>query len=66
MQVAAAMRARRMALGLSQEAVAAEAGLDRSYVSAAERGEVNLTVVTLDQIARALGTTAAALMTFEP
>ena len=59
------MRARRMALGLSQEAVAAEAGLDRSYVSAAERGEVNLTLVTLDQIARALGTTAAALMTFE-
>lgn len=62
MQIGGAMRARRVELGLSQEAVAAEAGIDRSYYSAAERGEVNLTVVMLCEIARALSTTAQALL----
>jgi transcriptional regulator with XRE-family HTH domain len=61
-QIGKTMRARRVELALSQEAIAAEAGIDRSYYSAAERGEVNLTVVLLCEIARALGTTPETLV----
>lgn len=40
--------------GFSQEAFADEVGLDRSYMGRIERGENNLTVMTIYRIARAL------------
>jgi transcriptional regulator with XRE-family HTH domain len=42
--------------GLSQEALAFEAGLDRSYVGGIERGERNITFRSLALIAKALNT----------
>jgi len=55
------IRARRRELGLSQEGLAHEAGLDRSYVGRIERGEHNLTFIALVRLARALGCDVAAL-----
>jgi transcriptional regulator with XRE-family HTH domain len=55
------IRARRRKLGMSQEGLAHEAGLDRSYVGRIERGEHNLTFVSLVRIARAMRCDVAAL-----
>lgn len=55
------IRARRRELGLSQEDLAHNAGLDRSYVGRIERGEHNLTFVSLVKVARALGCDVAGL-----
>lgn len=55
------IRARRQKLGMSQEGLAHEAGLDRSYVGRIERGEHNLTFVSLVRIARAVGCDVATL-----
>lgn len=52
--VGAAIRRVRKSLGLSQEALALETGLDRSYVGGVERGEQNLTLVSLTRIASTL------------
>lgn len=52
--VARNIRRLRVATGLSQEALALEAGVDRSYVSALERGLENPTVSVLDKLARAM------------
>lgn len=51
----AAVREKRLAMGLSQEALAHEAGIDRSYMSSVERGGQNVGLVLAAQIARALG-----------
>ena len=48
------IRSTRKKLGLSQESLAYEAGLDRAYVGKIERGEKNITVVKLLQISDAL------------
>lgn len=58
----AAVREFRREMGLSQEALAAEAGLDRSYMGGVERGEHNLALVNLVRISKALGVTLAELM----
>ena len=60
------IRAKRRELGMSQEGLAHEAGLDRSYVGRIERGEHNLTFVSLVRIARAMGCDVAALTTGIP
>jgi len=52
--VARNIRRLRVARLLSQEALAVDAGIDRTYVSRLERGLENPTVAVLDQIARAL------------
>ena len=48
------LRALRVAKGLSQERLALEAGIDRSYVGRVERGSENVTVASLDAFARVL------------
>ena len=40
--------------GLSQEAIADLAGIDRSYMGHIERGELNVTLIKIYQIASAL------------
>jgi transcriptional regulator with XRE-family HTH domain len=50
-----AIRQYRAKRGLSQEALAVDANLDRSYVGGIERGEHNLTVMNLRKISDALG-----------
>jgi transcriptional regulator with XRE-family HTH domain len=55
------IRARRTELGLSQEGLAHEAGLDRSYVGRIERGEHNLTFIALVKLCRAMKCDVAAL-----
>lgn len=40
---------------ISQESFALQCGIDRSYLGRIERGEVNITVLKLDLIARHLG-----------
>ena len=57
-----AIREARMMLGLSQEALAVDADLDRSYVGGVERGEHNITVMNLKRIAAALSTEASTLL----
>ena len=41
------LRARRKELGVSQEQLAPLAGVDQAYVGGVERGEHNLTIMTL-------------------
>lgn len=60
--VAVAVRKARQNLGLSQEDLALEAGLDRTYVSQVERGTRNCTIVVLARLARALKTTPDRLL----
>jgi transcriptional regulator with XRE-family HTH domain len=47
----------------SQEELAARCRLHRTYIGAIERGERNITLKTLDQLARTLGVQAVALLT---
>lgn len=49
-----AIRRARLMAGLSQESLAAEAELDRSYMGGVERGEHNLTLINLCRISIAL------------
>ena len=50
----AAIRAVRKAKGLSQEALAELAGIDRSYMGGIERGEHNVALVNLVNVSEAL------------
>ncbi len=56
------IREARKAKGLSQESLALEAGLDRSYVGGVERGERNIAVLNLARIAKALGIPVSSLV----
>jgi transcriptional regulator with XRE-family HTH domain len=48
------MRRIRLAAGLSQAAVAASMGVDRAHVSSMERGQQNVTLITMWQASEAL------------
>jgi transcriptional regulator with XRE-family HTH domain len=48
------LRRHRVERGLSQEKLAVDAGIDRTYVSSLERGLENPTVSVLDKLAAAL------------
>ncbi len=55
------IRAARIALGFSQEELAYESDIDRSYLGGVERGERNITFDVLCKIAVALRCDVAAL-----
>lgn len=57
-----AIRKTRLEQGLSQEALAVDAGLDRSYMGGIERGEHNLTIINLVKISKALDMTPSQLL----
>jgi transcriptional regulator with XRE-family HTH domain len=52
----------RVKLGLSQIQLAADSGVDASYISRIERGLENPTIRTLGRIAKALGVSAVDLL----
>lgn len=56
------VRRRRKALGLSQEALAAEADLHRTFVSMIERGERRPSLEVVRKLASGLDTSAADLV----
>lgn len=51
--------------GLTQEELAFEADVDRSYIGQIERCEKNVTVVTLQRIAKSLGLELYDFLTFD-
>lgn len=57
------VRRRREASGVSQEALAATAGLHRTYISMLERGVRMPSILVARQVAEALGTTLGTLLT---
>ena len=56
------LRKLRQAKGLSQEALAHEAGIDRTYISALERSVYSASITTVDKLASILGVDAAELL----
>lgn len=58
------VRAERVKLGLSQESLAARAGVHRTYVGMIERGEKNITLENIEKIAKALNLTVSELTQF--
>lgn len=56
------VRTQRKACGLSQDALALACNIDRSYMGRIERGEVNITVEKLYQIAKTLDCEPSALL----
>lgn len=60
------LRRLRVAQGLSQERLALAAGIDRAYVGRVERGTENVTITTLEAVARVLEVPVADLFTVPP
>ena len=56
------LRELRMARGLSQERLAMEAGLARSYVGEVERAQRNISLINITKLATALDVPAARLL----
>ena len=61
-EVGARIQKIRKEAGLSQEDLALEADLDRTYISHVERGTRNPTVIVIFKIAKALNTTASEIL----
>ena len=61
-KIGQSIRQKRTQSNITQESLALQCGLDRSYMGRIERGEVNLTVEKLYEIARALETNAKELL----
>lgn len=57
-----AIRSRREQLGISQEALAHLAEVDRSHMGKIERGERNVTLLNIERVAKALETKASLLL----
>jgi transcriptional regulator with XRE-family HTH domain len=61
-QLGERIRELRRRRGLSQEALAYAAGLDRTYISSCERGKRNVSLLTLYRIAAALDVEPSTLL----
>jgi transcriptional regulator with XRE-family HTH domain len=61
-QLGKTVRRKRLAMGLSQEALAEKADLHWTYIGGIERGERNLSLINIVRIARALGIAPARLL----
>jgi transcriptional regulator with XRE-family HTH domain len=61
-KVGRVVRRLRKKLGYSQEAFAALVGVHRTYMGVVERGEANLTLESLERIAKKLDMTVAELL----
>ena len=57
------VRSFRQQLGLSQEELADICHLHRTYIGSIERGERNITITTLEAVARGLGVSECQLLT---
>lgn len=57
------VRRLRVAKGLTQEELSNRCDFDQRYISQVETGQRNLTVLSLYELAQALGTTPVALVT---
>jgi transcriptional regulator with XRE-family HTH domain len=57
------VRKLRLQLGLSQEQLAERADLHRTYIAGIERGGRNITLRSLEKLAKALGVPVASLLT---
>ncbi len=58
----ARVRELRLSKGYSQESLAAKCGLDRTYIGGIERGERNLALRNIENIAKALDMSLSELM----
>jgi transcriptional regulator with XRE-family HTH domain len=58
----ATVRTIRKERGISQEALALQCGMDRSYFGAVERGERNVSLTNMLRIAASLGVPAAQIL----
>jgi transcriptional regulator with XRE-family HTH domain len=56
------VRALREKRGLSQEKLAADSGLSRTYMSEIERGVTTVSLVTIEKLAGGLGVTMSRLL----
>ena len=56
------LRKIRLDKSISQEGLADLAGLHRTYISSVERGERNVTLETVEKLAKALGVSMSKLM----
>ena len=61
-QLGQAIRAHRIEQGLSQEALANLAGVDRSHMGRIERGERNVTLLNVERVAAVLDTLPSTLL----
>jgi len=59
------VRELRLAIGLSQEALAFKSGIHRTYLGSIERGERNPSLKNIASIAKALGVTLSQLFLFD-
>lgn len=50
--------------GISQETLAHEAGLDRTYITSVERGKRNISIINLEKIAKALNVNLSEFFNF--
>jgi len=61
-RLGAAIKRRRLDVGLSQDALAAICDVSRSYLGQVERGEVSITVTLLEQVAKGLNVTLSEIV----
>ncbi len=57
------VREERLKRGLSQEELAAKAGVHRTYIGMIERGEKNITLINIKKVAKALDLSIDKLLT---